>query len=1706
MITGCPSLFRAILMMAVSMVYGSVFAQSDMQYLNSSEKQVWKVRPQSGDNADSWVTAVVPGTVFASYVAAGLEKDPNFGDNIYKVDRTKYDRSFWYRTEFVVPAGYSKKKIWLNFKGVNRKAEIYLNEVLIGSLDGFMQRGKFDVTALVHRSGKNVLTVLVSIPRQSLANLGSPTYLSAAGWDWMPYVPGLNSGITDNVYLSNTDDLTIADPWIRASLPTNARAELSVQVEVRNQADHSRTGILKGVITPGNIEFSQKVSVDGNGVRTILLDKKIFSQLVINNPKLWWPNGYGEPNLYTCKLSLLMGDEVSDVQTVPFGIKRYSYDTVGQVLHVSINGVKVFIKGGDWGMSEYMLRCRGEEYDAKVRLHKEMNFNMIRNWIGTTTDEEFYDACDKYGIMVWDEFWLNAGSGLPADINVYNANAVEKIKRFRNHPAIAIWCAENEGDPDPPIGNWLREDLLTFDGGERYYQPNSHAGNLTGSGPWGSHDPRYYFMSPPPGSGGNIGWGMRSELGTAVFVNFESFKKFMPKEGWWPRNEMWNRHFFGEQAFNAAPDRYDEEISSGYGAPKGIEDYCRKAQFLNIETNKAMYEGWLDHIWEDASGLMTWMSQSAYPSMVWQTYDYYYDLTGAYFGAKKACEPIHIQWNPASNSVKVINTTRKDAEGLTAEAAIYNLDGRPVANYSARQLVDAPSNSAVECFRLKLGDTKANLALNKPVYASSSSEGEPDRVNDGNDHSRWSSRYGDNEWIYIDLGKEDIVNGVALHWEDAYAKSFKIQVSDDAKTWRDVYTTASGTGGEQQIPFMETRARYVKMQGVERATSWGYSLWNFEVYQGDVPSEGLSDVHFIKLKLTDKTGRLVSDNFYWRGNKRTDYTALNTLPRVNLKVSSQVTRADGKVFIKALITNPETSPAAAFGIWVRVLRSASGEQILPVIMNDNYFSLMRGETKEIVMEFKESDLGNDIPKLKVDPYNNQTGREDTIYKNKNAAIPARVEDLLSRMTLKEKVLQLQNKGAGKAADIDNIFKGNSYGCTHEMSMNAADCADMYQKLQQYMLTKTRLGIPILTAVEGIEGILQNGCTIFPQELAQGSTFNPALIRRMTEAAGAEANVIGIHQVLSPVLDIARELRWGRVEETYGEDPYLIGEMATAFVRGYQKYSITCTPKHFLAHGSPSGGLNCANVSGGERELRSLYMYPFKKVIEATRPLSVMSCYSSYDGVAVSGSHYYMTDILRGEMGFTGYVYSDWGSVDRLKTFHHAVETSEDAARMSLIAGVDLDIDGDYETLEKMVGAGKLDIAVIDQAVRRILTVKFTLGLFDNPYGDAAKVDKVVHSTANVALAKEVADESAILVKNNNSILPLDLSKYKSIAVVGPNSDQTVFGDYSWTQRDTKEGVTLLQGLKEVLGDKVILRNAEGCDWWSGDKAGIANAVKAVESSDLAIVAIGTRSTFLGRSPLYSTAGEGFDLSSLELPGVQEDLLKAIKATGKPMIVVFIAGKPLAMPWVKDNADAVLIQWYGGEKQGRALADILTGAVNPSGRLNVSFPRSTGNTPCYYNHYITDRDEPFDRPGTKQEPKGHYIFESPQALWSFGYGLSYTHFNYFDCRVKDSVLNTTDTIRVELTVENAGARDGEEVVQLYVRDLFSSVATPVQQLKAFTKELIRSGEQKKVLLSVPVSELGLYNDKMQYVVEPGEFEVQVGSASDLIHFRKMIRVR
>jgi len=927
---------------------------------------------QQGFSTADWIIATVPGTVFTSFVNQGLEEDPNYGDNIYRVDKKRYNKDFWYRTEFEIPASFSKKHIWINFEGINRSAEVYVNGTWVGTTDGFYERGKFDISGLVDKKGKNVLAVLVKYPREPIPNYASPTYISSAGWDWMPYVPGLINGITDDVFLSNTGDVELIDPWIRTHSIRDNEADLSLAIELKNNAQKEVRGTLNITINPGNVVLSREVGLRPEFTSTVYFNAERDSLLTINNPKLWWPNGYGEQPLYTCELSFETEGVVSDRKELRFGIRTYDYDTTGNVLHIKVNGTPIFLKGGNWGMSEYMLRCRGEEYFTKIRLHKEMNYNMIRNWIGSTTDEEFYEACDQYGIMVWDDFWLNSHNNLPSDVFAFNRNAVEKIKRLRNHPSIALWCGDNEGYPLPPLNNWLAEDVRVFDGGDRKYHANSHSDALSGSGIWVNLEPEGYFTTPPLGFGGEEGWGLRSEIGTAVFTNFESFKKFMPEEDWWPRNEMWNKHFFGPSASNAGPDTYVRSIDERYGPAENIEEFCKKAQLLNIETNKAMYEGWLDNMWDDASGILIWMSQSAYPSFVWQTYDYYYDLNGAYWGVKAACEPLHILWNSASNNVKVTNTSSEDYTGLVATTTVYNPDGKKVPGFDYSTTLDVASNSFTSCYTLNFGDDE-NLAFKKPATASSfeKSAGAAERVNDGGVGSRWGSKYEDGQWVCIDLEKEETFNEVHIYWENAHAADYKLQVSNDGTSWKDIYSNDNCQGAKEKIALEPVTARYIRMLGGKRASMWGFSIYEIKVYNRSTTKQKanpLKDVHFIRLELRNSKGELVSENFYWRANEYLNYKALNELPEVSLKVKTKTWDADGKRYILATVKSPKNAGSVAFANRVMLLDATSGEQVLPAFMDANYFSLMPGESKDVLIEFDPALLKGTETKVVVRQY------------------------------------------------------------------------------------------------------------------------------------------------------------------------------------------------------------------------------------------------------------------------------------------------------------------------------------------------------------------------------------------------------------------------------------------------------------------------------------------------------------------------------------------------------------------------------------------------------------------------------------------------------------------------------------------------------------------------------------------------------------------
>ncbi len=749
----------------------------------------------------------------------------------------------------------------------------------------------------------------------------------------------------------------------------------------------------------------------------------------------------------------------------------------------------------------------------------------------------------------------------------------------------------------------------------------------------------------------------------------------------------------------------------------------------------------------------------------------------------------------------------------------------------------------------------------------------------------------------------------------------------------------------------------------------------------------------------------------------------------------------------------------------------------------------------------------------------QTKPDKRRYKNPNISVEKRVADLLERMTLEEKIAQLSEAGCDNMKSDNNVESAqfikenykNGIGTIHGFQLNVDQYARAVNQIQTYLVEETRLGIPAIFLSESLHGLVQDGATIYPQAIGMASTWNPKLINEVGTAIHQEVKAIGASQVLSPVLDVTRDLRWGRVEETYGEDPHLVSTIGNAMIKGLQEgktrgqASLIATAKHFLAYSNPHGGLNLASSVGGKYDLYNTHLPPFQTAIQDAEILSVMSVYNSYNGEAISGSKEIYTDLLRNELGFKGYVYSDWGSVSMLHSFHKVVEDYPKAGLLALEAGIDVEAPGPhcFQHLDSLVKTNELDVEIIDRAVARILFAKFKVGLFEDPYVDVDDIHSKIHTTAHRKLAKNVADESIVLLKNENNLLPLDGSKLKSIAVIGPNADQVQFGDYTWS-RDNKDGITLLDGLKRVLPKSVSINYAKGCDLVSLNDEGIDEAVTTAEKSEIAIVAIGTASASLARDYSNATSGEGFDLSSLEPTGKQGELVKAIAATGTPTIVVLIQGKPFSIPWMKEKIPAILEAWYPGEKGGLSIAEVLIGKLNPSGKLPVSFPKSVGHLPCYYNYLPTDKGY-YRSPGHYGAPGRDYVFSSPGALWPFGFGLSYTSFVYDKVNLNKDKFTFDDHLTVSLDVTNIGERTGKETVQLYVRQQYCSIPRPVKELKAFKKVEINNGETRLVQLQVNLKNCGYYNNKGDYLLEPGKFNIMIGSSSEDIKFTKTIEI-
>jgi len=711
-------------------------------------------------NTSDWYNATIPGTVLTTLVDQGVYPDPYFGLNNLSIPESLCRKDWWYRLSLTLPQGSAGKTIWLLFNGINYKAEIWLNGKLLGKIAGAFHRGEFDATNLIIPGGRNILAVHIypplnpGIPHEESLKTGAgpnggqlcldgPTFISSEGWDWIPGIRDRNIGIWQDVRMLLTKAVTIVDPQVITDLPLpdTASAEITIKSGVKNNSNIPQKVTLNVQIE--NIEISKTIDLIPYELRTITFSSREFPQLNIKNPRLWWPNGYGRPEMYQLKLQAnLDGALVSDNKKIRFGIREYSYEMAlvqpenkiwrvefnplkagGKVLFnaidrielgngtalpqlsasadpslfysinknsdnpflvIKVNGVPAFCKGGNWGMDDAMKRVSRERLEPYFKLHREANFNMVRNWTGESTEEVFYDLCDEYGMMVWNDFWLST-EGYNLNINdnqLFMANATEVVRRFRNHPSIAIWCPRNEGYAPLQLEPQLQA-LIASEDGTRLYQPNSRYLNLRPSGPW-------QFYSDPADYIKDVG-GFNTEIGIPSVPTGESMLKMMAEEDVWPISDVWAYHDFHD-----GQKSYCNSIENLYGQSATLEDFCKKAQLINYESHRAMFEAWNSRLWNNVSGVLLWMSHPAWPATDWQIYSWDYETLGSYFGAKKACEPIHIQMNRHDNKVVVINTSLKSYNQLKVLLELFDLHGEKLNSKSINTKV--LSNQLTYCF------------------------------------------------------------------------------------------------------------------------------------------------------------------------------------------------------------------------------------------------------------------------------------------------------------------------------------------------------------------------------------------------------------------------------------------------------------------------------------------------------------------------------------------------------------------------------------------------------------------------------------------------------------------------------------------------------------------------------------------------------------------------------------------------------------------------------------------------------------------------------------------------------------------------------------------------------------------------------------------------------------------------------------------------
>ncbi|HXI71543.1 MAG TPA: glycoside hydrolase family 3 N-terminal domain-containing protein [Verrucomicrobiae bacterium] len=760
-----------------------------------------------------------------------------------------------------------------------------------------------------------------------------------------------------------------------------------------------------------------------------------------------------------------------------------------------------------------------------------------------------------------------------------------------------------------------------------------------------------------------------------------------------------------------------------------------------------------------------------------------------------------------------------------------------------------------------------------------------------------------------------------------------------------------------------------------------------------------------------------------------------------------------------------------------------------------------------------------------------------LYKNPSASAARRVKDLLARMTLEEKAAQMMclwQEKTTKLLDAHSNFdfqkaraafkQGRGIGQVGRPSdagstpsdagigKNARETAELANAIQEFFIEHSRLGIPVMFHEECLHGHAAIGATSFPQPIGLGATFNPELVEQLYAMAAEEARVRGAHQALTPVVDVARDARWGRVEETYGEDPFLNTQLGIAAVHGFQgdatfkdKKRVIATLKHFAAHGQPESGQNCAPVNVSERVLRETFLHPFKDAIQKGGAISVMASYNEIDGVPSHSSEWLLRDVLRKEWGFKGFVVSDYYAIWEL---HHRPDThghfvakdKKQACELAVKAGVNIEFPEPdcYLHLVELVRKGMLKEKQLDELVAPMLLWKFKMRLFDDPYVDPDEAERVVGCDANRKLALQAARETITLLKNENNLAPLKPAKLKTIAVIGPNAHRSLLGGYSGVP---KHNVTVLDGIKARVGDLVKVLHSEGCKITIGgswnadevtpsdpaeDRKQIAEAVEVAKQADVIVLAIGGNEQTSREAWNLKHMG---DRTNLDLIGRQDELVKAMLATGKPVIVFLFNGRPLSINYVAENVPVIFECFYLGQETGHAVADVLFGDFNPGGKLPISFPRSAGHLPVFYNY--------------KPSARRGFLFDDVSPLFAFGQGLSYTSFKLTNPRLQKQRIGVKGSTHVSVDVTNTGKRAGTETVQLYIRDLVSSVTRPVKELKGFQKVLLQPGETKTAVIDITPDSLAFYDVKMKYVVEPGKFEIMIGNSSRDADLQKLI---